>query len=98
MASDKAVAYIKEYFPRHLSTYQLAEEYNIPSGYWGVRFRKNKDKILISSERGVLDLKLTMDSQSINAENVIPEMKQVEVSRHENIAFVLDRIFELYGN
>jgi hypothetical protein len=80
MSSDEAVTYIKKYFSAYLSNYHLIEDYNIPSGHWGVRFKSNKDEIFISSGRGLLDLEIAVKGQKINAEVVVTEWKQIKVS------------------
>jgi hypothetical protein len=98
MDYGEAIKLVKSFFQKEMPLFELTEEYNLSSGYWGVRYANTKAEIFIGGERGLLDVKVLSENKLVVLSESEPLILNVEVASEKNIRFTLGVINRFFNN
>ena len=89
MKFHEALDLIKQYFNHNVPQFDLKEEYNENTGYWGIKYSYKATVIFISSSRGYLEYEITNQEKDLSLLQFEPQMQNIEVASERNIRFTL---------
>jgi len=89
MMSEDAIAFIKSYFVEYLQHFSLIEEYNLKSGYWGVKYLFNGISITIKCDRGFFDTLIFVNDNKVSLTDFEPLMENAKMGSEKNIRFTM---------
>src|SRR5215207_6603039 len=89
MNFKEAISLIKSYFKENFPKFQISQEYNESTGYWGVRYSYPSNEIFLSSDRGCLEHEIILNCQSIQLLQIDPLMSNVKAASQKNIIYIL---------
>ncbi len=89
MMPEDAINLIKSYFAEHLQHFTLIDEYNLKSGYWGVKYVFKRISITIKCDRGFLDKWVFVDGNKVSLTDLEPLIENAKMGSEKNIRFTL---------
>jgi len=87
---DEALMLIESFFRVEITQLKLMSQFRNSAGYWSIKHGFRDVVILISSDRGGLNVEVNIGNREINFFEFEPLMKNAEVASEKNIRFALD--------
>lgn len=90
MNFEDAINLVKSYFHHNLSFFKLIQEYNKPTGYWGIKYSYQDTVVFISCDRGGLEKVIIIDAKEFPLWQFDQQIVNTEIASKKNILFTLE--------